>query len=80
MQKLAINPKHDGYQRRLAFMANAFFDKKTGSMKSQPKCQLRVNEVTLTSLAEELAQELHKPVIKKFKRRKVYARYIQIRD
>ena len=27
------------------------------------------------STNEELAQELHKPVIKKFKRRKVYARF-----
>ena len=26
-------------------------------------------------LNEELAEELHKPVIKKFKRRKVYARF-----
>ena len=57
MHKFAINPKRDRHQRRLAFMANTFFDKKTGSMKSQPKCQLRVNEVTLTSIDEELAQE-----------------------
>ena len=27
------------------------------------------------SVNEELAEELHKPVIKKFKRRKVYARF-----
>ena len=27
------------------------------------------------SVSEQLAEELHKPVIKKFKRRKVYARF-----
>ena len=37
-----------------------FFDKKTGSG---------------ISVNEPLAEELHKPVIKKLKRRKVYARY-----
>ena len=41
-------------------MVYKFVDKKTGS-------RVHVNEV--------LAQELHKPVIKKFKRRKVYAKF-----
>ena len=41
-------------------MVCTFFDKKTG---------LGV------SVNEQLAQELHKPVIKEFKRRKVYARF-----
>ena len=41
-------------------MVYKFFDKKTGSG---------------TSINEQLAEELHKPVIKKFKRRKVYARF-----
>ena len=41
-------------------MVYKFVDKKTGS-------RAHVNEV--------LAQELHKPVIKKFKRRKVYAKF-----
>ena len=36
------------------------FDKKTGSG---------------VSVNEQLAEELHKPIIKKFKRRKVYARF-----
>ena len=55
-----INPKHDGYQRGLASMVYKFFDKKIGS-------GVRVNE--------KLAQGLHKPMIKKFRRRNVYARY-----
>ena len=41
-------------------MVYKFFDKKTGS---------RISE------NEQLAEELHKPVTKKFKRRKVYARF-----
>ena len=41
-------------------MAYKFFDKKTG---------LGV------SVNEQLAAELHKPVLKKFKRRKVYSRF-----
>ena len=52
--------KCDGYQRALASMAYKFFSKKTGSG---------------VSANEQLAEELHKTVIKKFKRRKVYARF-----
>ena len=46
-----------------ALASMVFFNKKTGS-------GARVNE--------QLAKELHKPVIKKFKRRKVYARFKEI--
>ena len=52
--------KYDSYQRGLASMVYKFFDKKTGSG---------------ASVNEELAQEKHKSVIKKFKRRRVYARF-----
>ena len=57
-----INKFHinDGYQRALASMVFTFFDKKTGSG---------------ISVNEQLAEELHKPVTKKFKRRIVYAKY-----
>ena len=41
-------------------MDNRFFDKKTRSG---------------VSISEQLAEELHQPVIKKFKRRKVCARF-----
>ena len=51
---------YDGYQRTLASMVYKFFDKKTGSG---------------ISVNEQLAKELHRPPIKKFKRRKVYARF-----
>ena len=58
--EIAINPKYDGYQRGLAFMVYNFSDKKL-----EPG--INVNEV--------LAQEFHKPVIKNFLKRKVYARF-----
>ena len=58
--EIAINPKYDGHQRGLASMVYKFFDKKTGSG---------------ASLNEELAEELHKLVIEKFKRNRVYARF-----
>ena len=60
---IAINPKYDGYQRGLASMVYKFFDKKSiGSGTAEP-----------SSL--KLANELHKPVIKKFNKRKVYSQF-----
>ena len=47
-------------------MVYKFFDKKTGS---------GVIGKAGVSVNEQLAEELHKPVIKKLKRRKVYARF-----
>ena len=58
--EIARNCEYDGYQRALANMVYKFFDKKTGSG---------------VSVNEQLAQELHKPLIKKFKRRKIYGRF-----
>ena len=58
--EIAGNREYDRYQRALASMVCKFFDKKTRS-------GARVNE--------QLAEELHKPVTKKFKRRKVYAKF-----
>ena len=60
--KIAINPKYGRYQRELASMIHKVFDKKIGS---EPKA----------SVNEEQTQVLHKPVVTKFKRRKVYARF-----
>ena len=58
--EIARNCKYDRYQRALANMVCKVFDKKTGSG---------------VSVNEQLAEELHKPVIKKLKRRKIYARF-----
>ena len=53
---IAKNPKYDGYQRGLASMVYNFFDKK--STGSGVNIQLEFNE--------QLAKELHKPIIRKF--------------
>ena len=58
--EIARNRKYDGYQRALPSMVYKIFDKKTGSG---------------VSVNEQLAAEFHKTVIKKLKRRKVYARF-----
>ena len=58
--EIARNHGYNGYQKALASMVYKFFDKKTASG---------------VSVNEQLAEELHKQVIKKFKRRKVYARF-----
>ena len=60
---IASNPEYDGYQRRLVSMVYNFFDKKSiGSGMAEP-----------SSL--KLADELHKPVIRKFNKRKVYSQF-----
>ena len=53
---IAKNPKHDGYQRVLASMIYKFFDEKSkGSGVNMP-----------WEFNEQLAEELHKPIIRKF--------------
>ena len=58
--KIASNPKYDGYQRGLALMVYKFFDKKSALL----------NKSSGTGIAIEpnyqLANELHKPIIRKF--------------
>ena len=67
---IAKDPKYDGYQRGLAFMVHKYFDKKT---KSSGVTTL-ANKSAIKSIPqnEQLADELHKPIIRKFKKRKVY--------
>ena len=65
--EIARNCKYDGYQRALRGMVYKFFDRKAGSGAiAKSKAGASVNE--------QLAGELNKPVNKKFKIRKVYAR------
>ena len=56
-------PKYDGYQRGLATMFYKFFDKRSAG--GGVDIPLEFNK--------ELAKELHKPIIRKFKKRKVYS-------
>ena len=53
---IAKNPKYDGYQRGLASMVYKFFDK--NSLGSNVNMQVMSDE--------QLAEELHKPIIRKF--------------
>ena len=63
---IAKNPKYDGYERGLASMVYKFFDKKTSG--SSFKNENISNK--------ELAEELHKPIIRKFNKRKVHSHFI----
>ena len=53
---IANNPKYDGYQRGLASMVYKFFDKKSKG--------------TGIKQNQQLPNELHKPIIRKFKKKK----------
>ena len=59
---IAKNPKYDGYQRGLASMVYKFFDKK--SKGSGIKNKIKQNQ--------QLGKELHKPIIRKFRKRRVH--------
>ena len=60
--KIASDPKYDGYQRGLTLMVHNFFVKKSsGNGITKPNYQL--DEV------------LHKPIIRKFKKRQVYSSF-----
>ena len=73
---IAKDPKYDGYQRGLASMVYKFFDSKVGSpdKKSVGSGAKHVNS-KLIPQNEQLADELHKPIIRKFKKRKVYSAF-----
>ena len=63
---IAKNLKYDGYQRRLASMVYQFLDKNTYG-------ETVKNEIITN---KELIEELHKPIIRKFNKRKVYLPFI----
>ena len=62
--RIPSNPKQYGYQRGLASMVYRFFDKKSASL----------NKSSGSGIANEpnyqLANELHEPIIRKFKKKK----------
>ena len=65
---IASNPEYDGHQRGLASMVYKFFDKKSrGSGFKKLKNTARNSSI--------LADELHKPIIRKFDKRKVYSQF-----
>ena len=58
--KIASNPKYNGYERGLTSMVYKFFDKKSKGSGIRSMSN------------QQLADELHNPIIRKFKRCKVY--------
>ena len=60
---IASNPEYDGYRRGLASMVYKFFDKKS------------MGSGIARSSSLKLADELHKPVIRKFNKRKVFSEF-----
>ena len=61
---IAKDTKYDGYQRGLASMVHKFFDKKS-----------KGSGVKLISQNKQLANELYKPIIRKFEKRRVYSTF-----
>ena len=61
---IAKDPKYGGYQRGLASMVYKFFDSKVSGSGAK-----RIPE------NKQLANELHKPIIRKFEKRKVYSTF-----
>ena len=75
---IASNPKYDGYQRGLASMVYNFFDKKSTAESSSLERMgsgFKKLKNTTKSNSSILADELHKPIIRKFDKRKVYSQF-----
>ena len=65
----ASNPKYDGYQKGLASMVYKLFDKKFASLNKSSRSGI-VNEPNF-----QFTNELRKPIIRKFKKRRVYSSF-----
>ena len=82
---IAKNPKYGGCQRGLASMVYKFFDKKSGdggivndnnkkkNNNNNNNNDNKQNRRPLALAVLQLAEELHEPIIRKFKKRKVYS-------
>ena len=73
---IASNPKYDGYQRGLASMVYKFFDKKYTARSSLERTGSGFKKLRNTTRNSSiLADERHKPIIRKFNKRKVYSQF-----
>ena len=68
------SPKYDGYQRGLASMVYKFFNKKTSATRANKFSSSGIKNENMSD--PQLPEELHKPIIKKFKKRKVHSTFI----
>ena len=75
---IASNPEYDGYQRGVASMVYKFFDKKStaepSSLERTGSGFKKLKDTTKPS-SSILADELHKPIIRKFYKRMVYSQF-----
>ena len=67
---IAKNPKYDGYQRGLASMAYNSCDKKPTLLADKSASSSGIKNENISN--KDLAEELHKPITRKFKKRKVH--------
>ena len=84
---IASNPEYDGYQRGLASMVYKFFDKKStagpsslertgsGFKKLKNTTKSTAEPSALARNSSILAEKRHKPIIRKFNKRKVYSQF-----
>ena len=72
---IASDPNYDGYQRGLASMVFKFFHKKSTSLNKSKGSGITTLLASKSANKSnyQLVYELHKPIIKKFKKRKVYS-------
>ena len=68
---IAKNPKYDGYQRDLASMIYKFFDKKSASLADKSASGSGIKNENISN--KELAEELHKRIIRSFNKRNVHS-------
>ena len=71
---IAKSPKYDGYQKGLASMVYKFFDKRSKGGSGVANNEIKQNRRSLDLATLQLAKELHKPIIKKSRKRTVYSR------
>ena len=78
---IAKNPRFDGYQRGLASMIYTFFDTTSASLVDKSakgsgfNSAIKQSQRLLDLATQQLAEKLTKPIIRKFKKRKVYSSF-----
>ena len=71
---IASNPEYGGYQRGLASMVYKLFEKKS-TRSGFKKLKNTTKSSALARSSSILADKLHKPIIRKFNKRKVYSQF-----
>ena len=79
---IAKNPKYDGYQRGLASIVYKFFDKKSAllsdksvsgsGVSTHANDKIRQNQRPLDFSTHQLAEELHKTIIRNFEKKSLF--------